>query len=815
MNPNQAIPPAPANGSDHTVVIDGMTINTNASTVYRGIGAITGNNSSRLLMDYKAMHPDAYWQIMRLLFQPDYGAGLTHVKIELGTDVNSSSGTEPCIMRSADETGDVTRGAGFLFAADALTIQPELTVDLLRWGEPKWVTDAFAYGQEAGFAARYRWYKAAIDQAFDTYGIRFSHISADANEAANVDADWIVYLSNALKHETDTRYDYSAIRIVASDEIGTWQIADAMLRDPALRDAVDVLGGHYNTWASADALLLKEQYGKEIWYSEGIAPTNIAKLSVNSNGSGLNGTNGALDVCNRIINGYYHGKMTMYEYQPAVAAYYSGAKYFPKSILNAQTPWSGYYEADCGIWTSAHFTWFAKKGWRYIDSACYGDGKENHYIVETSNNYMTLTDPETGDYSIIISNDSPNTRSYRFTLEHMRKADAPCFLWETRGPDPGQAYDANYFQKIGTVHPVKTDGKYAFFLAVKPFSIVTVTTLDKTADPSVTQCPYEDIPLDANYADDFSYSDTFLRSRGYAPLFTTDYGGAFEVAEMNGNKVLMQKINAANQPTDWRFRGTPYPITSLGDDRWRNYSAEINFLLADDSEANYVLFGVRYLLAELDVNGAENGYALKVMPDGVWQFKKNTDVLQKGTVSGFDNRTWHHLKLTANAQQITASLDGKPLVCYTDRAAYAHSGRICIGSSLFQNMFDHLKISAIEGISSTITRLDDHDASVIYTGDWHRVVPDAYTNFNRTISRAESENAEMSFTFSGSHFAIIGASDAATIAVFVDGNLSETAETEKTAARQCSYAADVPQGEHTVTLRVLRGKYTIDAIEYA
>lgn len=810
----EEIPLAFVDNSYYAVSVDGNTINTDDGTVYRGLGVITGNNSSRLLMDYKTENPEAYWEIMELLFKPEHGAGLTHVKIEFGSDVNSSSGTEPSVMRSADEEADVTRGAGFMFAADALSINPDITVDLLRWGEPKWVTDAFEEGDEAGHAARYKWYKAAIDKAYDTYGIKFTHISADANETDKPDPDWIKYFANALENETDERYDYGAIRIVASDELGSWKLAKMMLEDEELRDAVDVLAEHYNTWANTNAKTLNSEYGKEIWYSEGVSSTNIARLAVNSNGSGINGTNGALDVCNRIINGYYNGKMTMYEYQPAVAAYYSGAKYFPKSIINAQNPWSGYYEADCGIWTSAHFTWFAENGWRYIDSACYGDGKESHSISETTNNYMTVTDPETGDYSIIICNDSADTRSYTFTLENMAKADAPIYIWETRGPDEGQEYDENYFRNIGRYLPVEADGKYSYSIDVKPYSIVTITTLDKTADTTVTACAHEDIPLDVNYTDDFEYSDEFLTSRGYAPLYTTDYGGAFEVADTEDGKVLMQKITLDNKPTDWRYRGTPYPITSLGDDRWSNYTAEISFRLADESRNNYVLFGVRYLLAELDTNGAENGYALKVKPGGEWELKKNTSVIEKGAVENFDNAAWHTIRLTANGQNITAWLDGTELVSYYDEGAYANSGRICIASSLYNNVFDDLKVSAIDGVQSTITRVDDHDAAVGYTGDWYRVVPDAYTNFNRTISRAESEGAQMSFSFTGSHFAIIGASAAATIEVYVDGELLEIAETPQTKARQCSYAADVEQGTHDVVIKTVSVPYTIDAIEY-
>ena len=37
----------------------------------------------------------------------------------MGSDINSSSGTEPAVKRTPDEPADVTRGAGYQLAADA------------------------------------------------------------------------------------------------------------------------------------------------------------------------------------------------------------------------------------------------------------------------------------------------------------------------------------------------------------------------------------------------------------------------------------------------------------------------------------------------------------------------------------------------------------------------------------------------------------------------------------------------------------------------------------------------------------------------
>ena len=231
-----------------------------------------------------------------------------------------------------------------------------------------------------------------------------------------------------------------------------------MLQNEDLMDAVDVLGEHYNTHGNKETETLCEQYGKEIWCSEGIAPTNMSKY----NNGQINGTNGTLDVCNRIINGYYNGFMTMYEYQPAVAAYYNGSKFFPKSLINAQEPWSGYFEVDSGVWASAHFTHFIKSGWLYIDSGCFGDGDENHAISNTTNNYMTVCDPNTGDYSTVICNDSEEQRNYTITVSNLDKASSMVSVWETRGNTP-EDYRENWFKNTDIFIPVDNgDGSYSY-----------------------------------------------------------------------------------------------------------------------------------------------------------------------------------------------------------------------------------------------------------------------------------------------------------------------------------------------------------------
>ena len=93
--------------------------------------------------------------------------------------------------------------------------------------------------------ARYKWYKSAINDAYDTYGMKLAHISADMNEANKVDTEWIIHLANKLENETDERYDYGEIKIAASDKLGLWNIAKAMLANVQLRDAINILAEYY------------------------------------------------------------------------------------------------------------------------------------------------------------------------------------------------------------------------------------------------------------------------------------------------------------------------------------------------------------------------------------------------------------------------------------------------------------------------------------------------------------------------------------------------------------------------------------------
>ena len=142
--------------ADAVVAVDGVVTVTGAEVeqaaqnvngwTYKGLGMLNGNSTSNLLLDYKAESPDAYWAMMRYLFGGDYPL-FSNIKMEMGNDGNNSTGAEACTMRYEDEEADASRSPGFVMAADAKTINPNVKVSILRWGCPNWVN---AYKAQTG-----------------------------------------------------------------------------------------------------------------------------------------------------------------------------------------------------------------------------------------------------------------------------------------------------------------------------------------------------------------------------------------------------------------------------------------------------------------------------------------------------------------------------------------------------------------------------------------------------------------------------------------------------------------------------------------
>lgn len=846
-----------------------------AYNVFGGFGSVSCNNTSRLLLDYREENPEAYWRILNMLFNTDTGAGLAHIKVELGSDTNTSSGAEPATKRSADEPANVLRGAGFRLIADAKTINPDLKVEALRWGEPSWT------GNDTD--ARYQWYKETIDAAYDTYGVEFDYLSPSQNEVHSRyiggELAWTIEVAKRLEADaeaSDARYDYSDIDIVALDSYRNGEgVSAAILASPDALEHVDAIGIHYTIGGGPNLTRLNKEFGKEVIYSEGVAPMIDPEYRLNAQPAmgGIGGTVGAVDIADRFINAYkWSGSgsnpahMTSFLFQPAVSALYEGSSYSPKHLIRASDPWSGYYEGGVGIVLVRHFMQFIGQGWEYLEGASGGDGTfaDGGTAVESSTRtVLTLREPfdpvkanaegrgaHKADFTQVHANNTAKPRFFEVKVADLGATKkTPLSLWETTGPEAGEAYDADWFQNIGYVEPVRTEpgengtDTAVYRVEVAPYSILTISSLAEGVGGSTTEyasgdyaSTAENAPLALPYTDDFEYagypaedvggvSMSYLERRGGTPRYTADQNGAFEVvdsAEGGHGNVLQQRITADNRGYTWNVWGdgsqnqlsTAAPTTILGDHTWANYTAAVDVRfdteVQDASLPNFAGLGVRQVVTQ----GSDLAtYAVRVSAAGAWELRKRDAVVASGTIADFDGEAWHRIALTATENTLTPSVDGATLTTWADASVNpVMTGRISLVSGYYETNWDNLAVTPVDGFAWQSQKVDDAESALAYSGPTtFRQV--GFAHYNRT-NHELAAGASVTMPFTGSGIDLFGATAPATIDVSIDGAPPTRVTVGRTDVRQTSYwLRGLERAAHTVTVTVVSGTFTLDGVD--
>jgi len=658
--------------------------------LFEGIGGITSNGMSKLLMDYPE---EQRKDIFNLLFKPKFGASLQHLKVEMGSDVNTSCGTEPSHMRNETDF-DITRGYGLEIAKLAKEINPKIYLDCLRWGTPGWIDN---HDKKLTF------YLNFLKGAKEVFGLDFDYMGPDVNEG-EFSRDWTV---DTLRPGLD-KNGFEAVKLIAADNDKGWNIADEVKEDKELSEALHAMGVHYMQNSTENAV----QSGKPLWLSEDLASFRHTFVG------------GALDVGYRIIKMYAQGRMVKYELHPLIEAEYESTPFNYKGILVASWPWSGHYTIESGLWVIAHFTQFIVPGWKYIDAGCGWDEESG---------YVTLKSPDESDFSVIIVNKSDYDKQYTFKVPSKWNG-YELHVWSTE--------ETEHFVENNKIH-VDSD---SFTINVKALSVYSITT----TKGQTKGIPEKAIPNERQFP--LPYTEDFINySKGTMPLYTSDQGGAFEVAYENGMGMLRQVITRDMRPKDWTYRKTPEPYTLLGSLEWCNYKIEVKFRL--DSGSGYVMLGGR--INNTDKSDAPpEGYLFYIHSGGEWQLKKSEELLSEGEICNFSASVWHSMALSFQESRISVYYEDRKIASIKDTEKT--SGQIALGSGYHEVSLAALKIEPTsEKLDASCLRFDDRDDPIRYSLGWKNQVG-SFRDFSRSLKKAEGSNNILEVDFDGTSVHILG-----------------------------------------------------------
>ena len=228
--------------------------------IFEGVGVLSGGGgNTKLLKDYKDPYRS---EILDYLFKPKFGASFKELKVEIGGDINSTSGTEPSHARTKTENAhpDMKRGYETWLIGQAKSRNPNITLYGLEWGAPGWVGSMWSQ-RNADYLVSY------IKGLKSMWGYNMNYIGGNQNESFNgTSIQSRDYIVNILKPTLDIN-GLSKVKIVAPDILSSnWAFAKEVSSDTALKRAVYAIGYHYvNSRTTPTA----QTCGLPLWESEG------------------------------------------------------------------------------------------------------------------------------------------------------------------------------------------------------------------------------------------------------------------------------------------------------------------------------------------------------------------------------------------------------------------------------------------------------------------------------------------------------------------------------------------------------------------
>lgn len=531
----------------------------------------------------------------------------------------------------------------------------------LPWAFPGWVGNGtgspFADGGALTSNYILQWLKGAREE----YGVEIDYIGV-WNERSS-DATYVQTLKKTLADA-----GFPKVQIVAKD--GGSDICTDMAKDPAYKEAVDIIGLHYPSDYSDYTTC--HSLDKPFWASE--------------ESSSYDDINGAACWARVVTSHYVLAKITSSIMWNLIGSYYHGTNWYASSMITAVEPWSGHYpvdDEDMGVvYATAHVTQFTEVGWHYLPVGA-GSGQ-----LPGGGFYVTIVDPAGSDFTMnvvkIDESHAPCTRPHlpsfnvsseqvTFKLDASMKAPAKLAVWYSNF----EMADPVVFKQMPDVSVVNGE----FSLAVPVGSFFTISTITDATKGVNYKPPPSSIQFPLPYIENMEEVEPSQEAKYFA-----DQIGAYEVhyeTGESGNKVLQQMVPAL--PIGWSDHGSNGPMTLIGMREWADLAIKVSFKLPELGAEACIGSRVDQMWNDgivlcVDAAGAYNltvgGPTLpKVNPDASRSTSKaswaESEPQQVSYASGVAETlvgvgSWHVLELTTIGSTASGSLDGK--VLFTDQA---------------------------------------------------------------------------------------------------------------------------------------------------
>ena len=630
---------------------------------FDGIGALSGGGcSTRLLTDYNSTW---YNRIMDYLFLPGFGSSLQILKVEIGGDMQSTDGTEPSHMHSADDE-NYERGYEWGVMVEAKRRNPDIVLSALSWGFPGWV----------GEGAKSPWTNSTVK-----YIVKWI---LGAKKYYNLDID---YIGMWNEKPWDKRYTLALkaaitaaglkTKIVGHDVLG-WSVCNDLSHDHEWAAAVDVLGAHYPGSSNSPSCA---SLNKPQWASEDMS---------------VSWEKGAACWARALNQNYVRANLTATIAWDLVNSFYDRLAFAGTGMLRAVEPWSGYYQIGQVLWMAAHWGQFTKPGWTFLQ---HGKGVG---LLDNGGSYVALTDPTGQQLTIIVETMERDSSqcSWSHSVEYKTTYQTATFQLDSSFAHVTQlfvffsnlsTYDSDQaFVYKGTITP--NSGALTLDLPVKV--VYTLSTINGTKSSFGSLPPSASFPL--------PYEDTFDQYQvSKEAAYFADQAGSWEIIDAGGShgKVMRQMVTEI--PISWCFGSgaeAPYPFSVIGDSNWQQPLTVSVDVMIETVGTAYVAVGVsRGSCAAGAVGSPAIVFSINTTNNGQWQLTNSTALNHS---LSFGNTpitpgTWYTITLSVLSNHTEAYINGN-LIGRCNLNVESAKGLVAIGSSWNYVQFDnfHLKSAA-------------------------------------------------------------------------------------------------------------------------